>query len=122
MGTPGPQPEVTAADVLAVFTSREDPGEPFTAPEIADKLNCSRKTASKRLHELAGDGELVSKKVGGRSRVWWIPQTGDDDAPAAPLQDLVGLFDDEDEADRARARSEEWREEFNRDLADAGDA
>jgi len=120
MGKPGPQPEVTAEDVLEVFESREDPGEPLTAPEIAEELNCSRKTASKRLNQLAERGDLVSKKAGGRSRVWWIPQTDTEGAPAAPLRKLVGMLN-EDGADRARERSQEWREAFDEEMADGGD-
>lgn len=122
MGTPGPEPEVTAEDVIAAFREREDPAEPLTAPELAERLDCSRRTALKRLHELADRGVVVGKKVGGRSRVWWIPgdTDGEDEAAAAPLQDLAGMLD-EDEADRARERSREWRERFDGELADAGE-
>jgi biotin operon repressor len=121
MGKPGPRPEVTAEDVLEVFREREDAGEPLTAPEVADRLGCSRRTALKRLHALADSGEVVSKKVGGRSLVWWIPDTdGEKTAPAAPLRDLVGMLD-EGEAERARERSREWREEFDREMAGTGE-
>ena len=73
MGKPGPNPEVVAEDILAVFRDRADESEPLTAPEIADAVNCSRRTALDRLHELEERGRLTSKKVGGRSLVWWIP-------------------------------------------------
>ncbi|ACV11015.1 hypothetical protein Huta_0830 [Halorhabdus utahensis DSM 12940] len=72
MGKPGPNPEVVAEDVLEVFRDRADDSEPLTAPEISDDLNCSRRTVLDRLHELAERGHITSKKVGGRSRVWWI--------------------------------------------------
>jgi biotin operon repressor len=121
MGKPGPRPEVTAEDVLDLFREREDASEPLTAPEVADRLGCSRRTALKRLHALADSGEVVSKKVGGRSLVWWIPDTNSDKtAPAAPLRDLVGMLD-EGEAERARERSREWREEFDREMAGTGE-
>jgi predicted ArsR family transcriptional regulator len=56
-----------------VFESREDYAEPLTASEIADRLGCSRRTALNKLHDLEDETDLESKKVGGRSRVWWIP-------------------------------------------------
>ncbi|ESP89721.1 type II toxin-antitoxin system HicB family antitoxin [Candidatus Halobonum tyrrellensis] len=39
-------------------------------------------------------------------------ETDDNDPPAAPLYELVGLVDDE-EADRVRERSEQFRAEFD---------
>jgi predicted RNase H-like HicB family nuclease len=39
----------------------------------------------------------------------------DEKAPAAPLKKLVGMLSEE-EADRAEKRSQEWREEFNREI------
>lgn len=78
MAKPGPKPRIDAADALDVFTRREDLGEPLTAPDVADALNCSRRTALDRLHDLDGDGRLRSKQVGGRSRVYWVPIDGED--------------------------------------------
>jgi biotin operon repressor len=71
MAKPGPSPTVALDDVLGVFSDRDDSNEPLTAPEIADVLGCSRATVNKRLTELGDRGILISKKVGGRSRVWW---------------------------------------------------
>lgn len=73
MAKPGPAPSVTPEDVLDVFAARDDPTEPLTAPEIADALGCSRSTALDKLHRLEERGDVRSKKVGGRSRVWWVP-------------------------------------------------
>lgn len=78
MAKPGPAPSVTPEDVRDVFDARDDPTEPLTAPEIADELGCSRSTALDKLQRLAERGDVRSKKVGGRSRVWWIPP-GDDE-------------------------------------------
>lgn len=75
MAKPGPAPAVTPEDVLEIFAARDDDSEPLTAPEVADELGCSRTTALDRLGELANRGDVASKKVGGRSRVWWIPST-----------------------------------------------
>ncbi len=73
MGDPGRKPRITPADVLTVFRERADLAEPLTAVEVAEALDCSRRTALNKLHELEDRGEAASKKVGGRSRVWWKP-------------------------------------------------
>lgn len=69
----GRDTEFSLSDVTGVFESRSDYAEPLTASEIAAELGCSRRTALNKLHELQADTDLTSKKVGGRSRVWWIP-------------------------------------------------
>lgn len=73
MPNQGRTTEFTLANVTAVFESREDYAEPLTASEIADELDCSRRTALNKLHALEEQTDIKSKKVGGRSRVWWIP-------------------------------------------------
>ena len=73
MSDRGRDTEFTLSDVTGVFESREDYAEPLTASEVADDLGCSRRTALNKLHDLAAETDLTSKKVGGRSRVWWIP-------------------------------------------------
>lgn len=73
MAKPGPKIRTQLEDVIEVFTARDDRAEPLTAPEVADALGCSRRTALDKLHALGEDGRLRSKKVGGRSRVWWEP-------------------------------------------------
>jgi len=73
MVEPGREVEYTESDVVGVFEARDDYAEPLTASEVADELGCSRRTALNRLHDLQESTEVTSKKVGGRSRVWWIP-------------------------------------------------
>jgi CRP-like cAMP-binding protein len=73
MAEPGREIEYTESDVVGVFQVREDYAEPLTASEVAEQLGCSRRTALNRLHDLQESTEVTSKKVGGRSRVWWIP-------------------------------------------------
>jgi biotin operon repressor len=73
MADPGRNPATTPEDVLDVFEDRADHGEPFTAPELADRLNCSRRTALNKLHDLEDGDAVRSKKVGGRAKVWWLP-------------------------------------------------
>ncbi|WP_225333307.1 HTH domain-containing protein [Halomicrobium urmianum] len=77
MSPPGREVEYTESDVIEVFKQREDYAEPLTASEVADRLGCSRRTALNKLHDLQEETDLTSKKVGGRSRVWWIPVTMD---------------------------------------------
>ncbi|SNZ03078.1 PAS domain S-box-containing protein [Natronoarchaeum philippinense] len=56
-----------------------EPGEPVTASELADRIGCSRRTAYDRLEQLADAGELRTKKIGARGRVYWRRQgTGAD--------------------------------------------
>ncbi|MFW6436179.1 MAG: hypothetical protein ACOCYZ_00930 [Halococcoides sp.] len=73
MATPGRDVEYTESAVIEVFKDRSDYAEPLTASEVADHLGCSRRTALNKLHDLAETTDVTSKKVGGRSRVWWIP-------------------------------------------------
>lgn len=63
--------------VLAVFEERDDRARPLTAGDIMDELDCSRRTAHNKLNELVDRGLLETRKVGGRSRVWWVPITHD---------------------------------------------
>jgi MarR-like DNA-binding transcriptional regulator SgrR of sgrS sRNA len=77
MADPGRETEFTKSNVVEVFKSRADHAEPLTATEVADRLGCSRRTALNKLHELQEETNITSKKVGGRSRVWWVPVTSD---------------------------------------------
>ena len=73
MADPGRETEFTEERVIEVFRDRDDYAEPLTASEVAEQLECSRRTALNKLHALQEGTDLTSKKVGGRSRVWWIP-------------------------------------------------
>lgn len=73
MVDPGREAQYTESDVIEVFKARRDYAEPLTASEVANELGCSRRTALNRLHDLESSTDVTSKKVGGRSRVWWIP-------------------------------------------------
>ncbi|WP_396612437.1 helix-turn-helix domain-containing protein [Haloferax sp. S1W] len=59
--------------VLAVFDDREDAARPLTAADVMEALDCSRRTAHNKLNELEERGDLATRKVGARSRVWWVP-------------------------------------------------
>jgi PAS domain S-box-containing protein len=64
----------TPNEALGVFTEADAPCAPMTASEVADELDCARRTAYSKLEELADEGELETKKVGARGRVWWRPR------------------------------------------------
>lgn len=89
MADPGRKPRITTDDVLEVFDARTDPAEPFTAPEIAEELDCSRRTALNKLDTLEGAGDVASKKVGGRSKVWWLPLDDVDEASTQAVNDGI---------------------------------
>jgi len=59
--------------VLALFSDRSDKGRPLTANDVMDELGCSRRTAHNKLNELVDREMLETRKVGARSRVWWVP-------------------------------------------------
>lgn len=60
-------------DVVAVFEARDDRARPLTASDVMEALDCSRRTAHNKLSELVEEEALETRKVGARSRVWWIP-------------------------------------------------
>jgi Fic family protein len=66
-----PEVEYTVEDALKVFEERDDPKEPFTSVEVAERMDCSRRTSRDRLKKLLEDGELKTKKTGARGRVYW---------------------------------------------------
>lgn len=57
-----------------VIEFMENADEPFiTATELAEELDCAKRTAHDRLQELHEDGMVRRKKVGGRAVVYWLP-------------------------------------------------
>lgn len=59
--------------VLEIFEEREDKARPLTASDVIEELGCSRRTAHNKLGELVKCGELETRKVGAKGRVWWVP-------------------------------------------------
>ena len=60
---------ITPERVLEVL--REDDDPVLTAKEVGDRLNCTSEAARQRLHELKDSGEVKTKTVGARARIWW---------------------------------------------------
>lgn len=67
----GRKPRVTDEEILEIFRTAEDPV--LSAGEVADQLPIQRRGVLDRLNSLAENEQIHSKKVGGRSVVWWYP-------------------------------------------------
>lgn len=105
--------KVTDADLIEAIERADGPV--VTAAELADELPIGRRAVRERLMDLRDRGLVDRKDVGARAVVWWLVDTGGDDpAPAAPLEGLVGLLDEEGAA-RVRERSREVRESIDRE-------
>ncbi|MEF8866972.1 MAG: bacterio-opsin activator domain-containing protein [Haloarculaceae archaeon] len=78
---------VPVESVLSVFERRPDPHAPLTAPEVAEELGCARRTAHAKLEALTERGDLRTKKVGARGRVWWPAPERTDAGEAAGRAD-----------------------------------
>ncbi len=73
MGTEKPGVDQSLSPTRSIFTDQEQRGEPLTTREVADALGCARRTAYDKLETLAEQGDLKTKKVGARGRIWWLP-------------------------------------------------
>lgn len=67
----GPKPQVSDEELLAIFENSKDPV--LTATEVAEHVSIARRSVYDRLRKLEDSGVLESKKVGGRTTVWWYP-------------------------------------------------
>lgn len=70
-GQEGPNQRVSDVEILEIFRESEDPV--LTATEVANHLPIQRRSVYERLVRFEGRGILKSKKVGGRTTVWWYP-------------------------------------------------
>jgi len=114
-------PTGTESDILRAL--REHPEPVATAQDLADKLDVTSETVRRHLSSLRDRGVVARKQAGARAVVWWVAETGDGEeiAPAEPLTAITGMLDEE-AADEARQRSEEWREEFDDELSPGNEA
>jgi DNA-binding IclR family transcriptional regulator len=116
MNNPGGRPRsVTDDEIVAALAKSTE--RVLTTPEVAELLDVSRRTALRRLAALADEGRVERKDIGERGAVWWVEESDvETAAPASPLKQLVGVLEPE-AADRARERSDAWREAFDEELA-----
>ncbi|WP_247010815.1 hypothetical protein [Halorientalis litorea] len=75
-------PRVSDEDLLDVFRSTADPV--LSTAEVADAVPIKRRGTLNRLQSLEEDGELESKRIGGRNTVWWL---GDEESRETPSRD-----------------------------------
>ncbi|WP_226012989.1 PAS domain-containing protein [Halomicrobium salinisoli] len=59
------------AETLAAFEDVASPCTPLTTSEVAEALSVTRRSAYSRLDRLAERGDLHTKKVGAKGRIWW---------------------------------------------------
>jgi predicted ArsR family transcriptional regulator len=70
--TPGPAPSVTDDEFIDLFEEAEDPV--LSTAEVAEKVSLTRRTVLGRLDSLKAEGRLDGKQIGGRNKIWWIPE------------------------------------------------
>ena len=78
---------IPADAALDAFEARDDAARPLTAADVMDALDCSRRTAHNKLNALVEAGELETRKIGSRGRVWWQPIPAEEPDPAAEPDD-----------------------------------
>lgn len=99
--------------ILEVFEDREDSARPLTASDVANALGCSRRAAHSKLEELAERGEVATRKVGARARVWWLPMTDDSEGEDQPdFRSGFGALAGSDFADQVAAVDDELDQDF----------
>lgn len=72
--TRGPDPEISARDILEIFLSSSDPA--FVPSEIAEKLAVTTEGARHQMNRLADEGYLEKKKPGQRTVLYWLTDEG----------------------------------------------
>lgn len=71
----GRPPRVSDEELLNVFREASDPV--LIASEVASEVSIGRRGVYKRLEQLADEGALDRKKIGGRGTVWWLIEDGE---------------------------------------------
>jgi PAS domain S-box-containing protein len=80
MGSTGSTSNVTREETRSVFSRLDEPGTPLTVAEVAEKLECPKRTAQHNLETLAEHGELQTKQIDGQSQIWWRSGDGSESA------------------------------------------
>ena len=82
-------------ETLAVF-DHVDRGAPLTTNEVAADLDCSRRATYDRLERLVDRGDIATKKVGAKARVWWRPAPASADGDGLDTDDSSTRSEDQD--------------------------
>jgi predicted transcriptional regulator len=72
--TRGPDPEITAFDILSVFVGSDDPA--FVPAEIAAELDVTTEGARHQMDNLVRKDLLAKKKPSQRTVLYWITPAG----------------------------------------------
>lgn len=93
---------------------------PITAKDLTEALGIARRMAHNKLNELVERGELETRKVGARGRVWWTPMLREAVDRAAPREASARREEPaEEHADRTVASDEQQRETAHTPVQDA---
>lgn len=112
--------EVSDSDILELFDKATSPV--LTARELSNELPITRSAVNHRLKRMQEAGVVDRMKAGANAVVWWAVDDPDDGAgDAAVLEGITGILNDE-EAARFDERTRAFREEFDREMMDAGAA
>lgn len=98
--------------VLEVFEDRDDQARPLTADDIMDEFDCARRTAHNKLGELVDRGDLKTRKVGAKGRVWWVPMVDTDKENIPDFRAGFGALAGSDFAEQVAAASDELDRDF----------
>ncbi|EMA01164.1 hypothetical protein [Haloferax denitrificans] len=93
--------------VLDVFEGRDDAARPLTATDVMEALDCSRRTAHNKLNELEERGDLATRKVGARSRVFWIPMPAREESTAGRAADSTDSASPSETGDSGEAKADD---------------
>ena len=113
---------VDPEDCLAPFDELENPTEPLRASEVADAVGIARRTAHKKLEELVERGELESKALGERMRVWYRPYDAVADASRDTSRDTAEMPQDRSAPDRDHPAAAPLDETDRVDVQEIADA
>lgn len=69
---PGPKPTVTDEEILSLFRETDDPV--LSTAEVTEHVSLKRRSVYDRLTQLAEEGHLKQKEIGGRNTVWWLAE------------------------------------------------
>lgn len=96
MAGPAEQTQYSLSDVLSLFQDRGG-YEPWTTREVAEEIECTRRTALNKLTELEDRGEISGKPVGKNGRgghVWWRSTVARSEPGPVDMDTLVAKIEE----------------------------
>lgn len=96
---------------IDLFQRQEDPSRPLGSADIQSILGWSRGTVHNKLSEAVERGDLATRTVGERTRVWWVPQPREQDEDNQLLPVLPTIFEEVWNATYVKGRNDEYKRE-----------